>query len=231
MRTAAAWRSHADRARAAQRSHALLCGSLKPDEIRPGLWRWSAPHPEWEPTEDDGSPTAWARDVGCVLYETAEHAVFFDPLAAEDDAAFWSWADSRCRGREVVVLETIVFHRRSRDEFLARYSAATKAPQSACPPQWGVESYLFPVAEETVFWIPEHRALVPGDVLLGTGGGELALCPESWLKELSATPTLADLREALNVLRALEVELVLVSHGDPALVDGRAALARALEQT
>ena len=102
-----------------------------------------------------------------MLYETAEHAVFIDPLAVEDDGAFWSWADERCRGREVVALETILYHRRSRDEFLARYSATTKAPES-------VESYLFPVAEETVFWIPEHRALVPGDVLLGTGGGEPA---------------------------------------------------------
>lgn len=158
-----------------------------------------------------------------MLYETAEHAVFFDPLAVEDDGAFWSWADERCRGREVVALETILYHRRSRDEFLARYSGATKAPES-------VESYLFPVAEETVFWIPEHRALVPGDVLLGTGGGELSLCPPSWLEDLSATPTLGELREALGVLRALDVELVLVPHGDPALVDGRAALARALEE-
>ena len=111
--------------------------------------------------------------------------MFIDPLAVADDGAFWSWADDRCRGREVVALETIRFHRRSREAFLARYSAATMAPQSAVPPRWGVEPHSLPATEETVFWIPEHRALVPGDVLLGTGGGGLSLCPESWLEELS----------------------------------------------
>ena len=159
-----------------------------------------------------------------MLYEHGEHAVFFDPLAAEDDAAFWSWADERCRGREVAVLETIRFHRRSRERFIARYSAATEAPES-----WGVAPYAVAAADETVFWIPEHRALIPGDVLVGTGGGEVALCPPSWLESLSAVPTHEELREALGVLRELDAEPVLVSHGDPALRGGRAALARALE--
>ena len=154
--------------------------------------------------------------------------MFIDPLAAPDDAAFWSWADDRCRDREVVVLETIGFHRRSRDVFLARYSAATIAPHAACPAHWGLEALSLPAADETVFWIPEHRALVVGDILLGTGGGGLSLCPESWLEDLSERPTLAEFRAAVSVLGELDVELVLVSHGDPALSDGRAALARAL---
>ena len=68
-----------------------------------------------------------------------------------------------------------------------------------------------------------------GDVLVGTGGGELSLCPESWLEELSAPPTLGELRTALSVLGDLDAELVLVSHGDPAIGGGRAALARVLE--
>ena len=144
--------------------------------------------------------------------------MFFDPLAAEDDAAFWGWADERCRTREVAVLETIHFHRRSREAFLARYSAATAPGES-----WGVAPFAVPEADETVFWIPEHRALIPGDVLVGTGGGELALCPESWLRFLSAAPTREELRHALGVLGELDVELVLVSHGDPVLRDGRAA--------
>ena len=171
----------------------------------------------------------WPRDVACVLYENADCAVFIDPLAVADDGAFWSWADDRCRDREVVVLETIRFHRRSREAFLARYSAATMALQSAVPPRWGVEPHSLRATEETVFWIPEHRALVPGDVLIGTGGGGLSLCPESWLEELSEQPTLAELRAAVGLLRDLDVELVLVSHGDPALSDGRAELARALD--
>jgi len=155
--------------------------------------------------------------------------VFIDPLVPADEAAFWSWADDRCRGREVVALETIGYHRRSREAVLARYSAATLAPGAAAPAHWGVEPHRLPATDETVFWIPEHRALVPGDVLIGTGGGGLSLCPESWLEELSEQPTLADLRAAVGVLYDLDIELVLVSHGDPALGDGRAELARALD--
>jgi hypothetical protein len=171
----------------------------------------------------------WPRDVACILYENADCAVLIDPLVPADEAAFWSWADDRCRGRKVVVLETIRFHRRSRDAVLARYPAATMGGESAVSPRWGVEPHSLPATEETVFWIPEHRALVPGDVLIGTGGGGLSLCPESWLEELSERPTLAQLRAAVGVLRDLDVEMVLVSHGDPALSDGRAELARALD--
>jgi glyoxylase-like metal-dependent hydrolase (beta-lactamase superfamily II) len=156
-----------------------------------------------------------------VLYETAERAVFFDPLAPDDDAGFWSWADDRCRGREVVVLETIAYHRRSREAFLARYAASADVPET-------VAAYPFPAADETVFWVAEHRALVPGDLLLGSGGGRLSLCPPSWLEEASGTPTLGEVREALGVLLELDVELVLVSHGEPALAGGRDELARAL---
>ena len=164
-----------------------------------------------------------------MLYENADCVVFIDPLEIADDPAFWSWADDRCRDHEVVVLETIHFHRRSREAFLARYSATTLEPESACPPHWGVAAHRPPATEETVYWIPEHRALVPGDVLVGTGGGALSLCPESWLQALSEQPTLAELRAAVGTLGDLDVELVLVSHGDPALSDGRAELARALD--
>jgi hypothetical protein len=58
------------------------------------------------------------------------------------------------------------------------------------------------------------------------------MCPESWLDELgsdSTPPTRADLREALRPLCACEVELILVSHGEPVLQGARAALQRALE--
>jgi hypothetical protein len=197
-----------------------------PVELRPGLWRWSAPHPQWHASEDDGTPTAWPREVGCVLYTTPSSAVFVDPLVpAQDAAAFWRWADERCAGREVSVLETIAYHRRSRDEVIARYTARTDVPAA-------VSAHPLPAVRETVYWIPEHRALVPGDSLIAAPGGDLALCPQSWLDELgppgTAPPTQADLRAALLPLCELHAQLVLVSHGEPALDGAGAALARAL---
>jgi hypothetical protein len=196
-----------------------------PAQIRPSLWRWSAPHPDWHAISEDGTATVWPREVGCVLYTTSSSAVFIDPLAPDDDGAFWRWADERCEGLEVSVLETIAYHRRSREQVIARYDARQSAPDGVAPhPLRGFE--------ETVYWIAEHRALVPGDVLITDPDGELRMCPESWLDDLgshSTPPTHADLREALRPFSALEVELVLVSHGEPVLQGAQAALQRALE--
>ncbi len=191
------------------------------ETLRTDLWRWTAPHPEWHPTDDDGTPTDWAADVGCVLYVTTGHAIFIDPLAPADDGSFWAWADERCRDREVAVLETIPFHRRSRDAFVERYSASTEPPSP-------VNAMPFALGDETMYWLSEHRALVPGDLLVVGANGELSLCPEDWLHDLSAKPTLAAVREALAPLLELDVDLVLTSHGGPVREDGREALARAL---
>jgi glyoxylase-like metal-dependent hydrolase (beta-lactamase superfamily II) len=160
--------------------------------------------------------------VGCILYETGRHAVFVDPLAPPADAAFWAWADERCRGREVVLLETIRFHARSRHEFAERYSAAAAEPPPA------VVALPVPITDETLYWLREHRALIVGDVLVGIDG-RLSLCPPAWLSYLTSTPTPAAVAVALrNAIGDLDVEMVLVSHGEPTLGAGRTALERAL---
>jgi len=156
-----------------------------------------------------------------VLYETPAQAVFIDPLADDADGAFWAWADARCAGRAVVVALTIGFHERSRERFVSRYGASAALPAE-------VEALAFPALDETVYWLAEHRALVPGDRVLGAGGGELSLCPRSWLRYLEPRPTPEEMRDALAVLGALDVELVLTSHGEPVLSGGGDALARAL---
>ena len=76
-----------------------------------------------------------------------------------------------------------------------------------------------------MYWIPQHRTLVPGDVLLGAAGGGLRLCPRSWLPESTTVEMLA---ASLRPLLDLPVTRVLVSHGEPVLRNGRAALERAL---
>ena len=91
----------------------------------------------------------------------------------------------------------------------------------------GIRAFQTPRAAEVVYWLPEQRELVVGDVLLCAGAKPratdepLRLCPERWLGKA----THEDLRRALRPLLDLPLERVLVSHGKPLLRDGRATLA------
>jgi hypothetical protein len=79
-----------------------------------------------------------------------------------------------------------------------------------------------------MLWLRGPRALVPGDRLLGDDRGGLCMCPPGWLRYLQPGLTEDELREALRPLLELPIELVLVSHGEPVLEDGRAAVEHAL---
>lgn len=199
---------------------------MQPVELASGLWRWSAPHPDWKPNAIAGSSADWPQEVGCALVETDRAAVFIDAMLAREEAAFWNWADRRCAGRRVLALTTIAFHRRGRDALVERYGAATSRAKRSLPP--GVCAIPIRGAGETIFWLPEHRTLVPGDRIVGDERGGLRICPDSWLAYLPSRILAADLRELLRPLLELPVERVLVSHGTPVLADGHRALARAL---
>ena len=103
----------------------------------------------------------------------------------EDTARFWKALDrdvKRAKGR-VHVLVTVFWHARSAAEMRERYDARIWAPKSgkaaiarragvvtdpfALGDQLpgGIEAYRTARAAEVVYWIPEHSALVPGDVL------------------------------------------------------------------
>ena len=69
---------------------------------------------------------------------------------------------------------------------------------------------------------------MPGDRVLGGREGGLRLCPQSWLGYLSSPVNRAELAELLRPLLDLPIERVLVSHGQPVLAGGRAALAEAI---
>ncbi|MEX0817805.1 MAG: hypothetical protein WD027_10175 [Gaiellales bacterium] len=198
------------------------------DELRPGLWRWTAAHPDWEANPESESPADWPRDVGCVAYAAADGFVFVDPLVATLAGPFWAQLDELVErhGGPVSVVTTLQFHRRSRDEVAARYEASTSRARKNLPK--GVEPIRVPRAGETMIWLPEPQALIPGDRILGDGQGGLRLCPESWLRYLTSRISLSELREELRPLLDLPVELVLVSHGEPVLRSGRDALVRAL---
>jgi hypothetical protein len=183
-------------------------------EIAPGLHHWTAPHPGWDPEGEPGSPADWPEQVGCTLYGS----VFIDPLVPED---LWPALDGLVSG-PVAVLTTIRFHGRSREAVLERYGGGEELPE-------GVEAFPIEGFQETIYWLPEPRALVPGDLLIGDGEGGVRICPESWLRAyLPDGARVAELRAALQPLRELPVEHVLLSHWSAVIGGGHAALERAL---
>ena len=190
-------------------------------EIAPGLLRWLAPHPEWREDSD------WEQQVASLLYELDGTAVLIDPLVpGADRDGFLAWLDDRVDGRAVTILTTVRWHRRDREELAARYRHTTTRAWNAIPA--GVSPKPLRGAGETLLWLERARALVAGDALLGAAGGELRLCPEGWLKEERVDRR--GLAQLMRPLLDLPIEIVSVSHGQPVLHDGRAALARALAE-
>jgi hypothetical protein len=165
--------------------------------------------------------------VGSVLYEQPDVVTLIDPLLPREQRdAFLGWLDERIAGRPVSILTTIHWHRRDREELAERYSAQTQRAWNAVPP--GVKPQPLRGAGETLFWLPDPATLVAGDRLTAREGVGLRLCPQSWLHDVHVNrPGLADL---LAPLLELPIERVLVSHGEPVLHDGRAALAHAIAE-
>ena len=191
--------------------------------LEDGLWRWTASHPDWIEGDD------WERDVGCVYWEADDAVVLVDPLVPSDEGEQALFLDSLDRdvervGLPVAILFTCEWHGRSRAELAARYDARVIGPPRVGALPGGATAVAAPAAEEVVYWLPGARAVVPGDVLIGSDG-RVTLCPESWLEGRGG---LEELVQDLAPLLDLPVERVLTSHGRPALADGHAELARAL---
>ena len=199
-------------------------------EVAPGLYRWTAIHPDADPAPEPRSPADWGPYVGSVAYAAPGALLLVDPLVPADRPKLQAALDALVQGhgQPVAILTTLKWHRRSRDELAKRYGATTSRAKEALPK--GVETVTIAGAGETMIWLPEPRALIPGDRLLGDDAGGLRLCPDSWLRYLPSRMRQAELRRALRPLLDLPVELVLVAHGEPVLAHGRDAIARALER-
>jgi hypothetical protein len=204
-------------------------------ELAPGLWRWTGYHEEWK------------EDVGCVYYEAPDAIVLIDPLVPPEDRQRFLAAldrDVERAGTPVHVFVAIFWHARSAGDLARRYGARLWAPSGARAAvqkrtdavtdtfrpgdalPGGMQAFASGRRTEHLLWIPAHRALVPGDSMLGADEGGVRLCPESWLPASVRHP---QVRAALRPLLDLPVERILVSHGEPVLSGGRHALARALE--
>jgi hypothetical protein len=193
---------------------------MKLREIVPGLRHWTAPHPAWDGAAD------WPEDVGCVYYEGPDAIVLIDPLIPVGEAdELWRFVDDavdRLR-LPVAVLLTAPWHRRSSAEVAARYGTSVWLHGSDAPLPAGVDLFVPGGVSEgqVAFFLPEHRALVVAEIFMGMDGG-LRVCPSPASTDLEAFD--ASLRSLLD----LPIELVLVSHGEPVLHDGRRRIAEAL---
>jgi hypothetical protein len=184
-------------------------------ELATGLWYWTGLHPGWTPA--DGGPDGWGQEVGCVYYEAPGAVVLFDPLVPmEDPDRFYEALDRDVEraARPVHVLQTVDAHRRSCEKLAERYGGTVgERPEGV---EVGTEAW-----GEVVYWIPEHRALVAGDVIVGRAKG--LEVPRTWVGD-----RYDEVVEALRPLLELPVERVLVTHGEPVLSGGREAVERAL---
>jgi glyoxylase-like metal-dependent hydrolase (beta-lactamase superfamily II) len=201
-------------------------------ELRSGLWSWTAPHPDW--TEDQGGPDGWDRIVRSYAHDAGGCIVLIDPISPP------SLIEGLIEAQDVAVLLTVYWHARSAAECVERFGAQVYTPRAslentkvsnARPYDLGDELPGGVVAlnayypEETIFWIPVHHAIVAGDVLL-PGDQGLRIQPDSWLPE-GVTPKAV--RDGLRPLLELPIEHVLLTHGDPVLENGRELLRAAID--
>jgi glyoxylase-like metal-dependent hydrolase (beta-lactamase superfamily II) len=211
-------------------------------EIAAGIWCWQRRPCGLRPGEF-GTRTSYAVTVnGATL--------LIDPLVDGDDDPALGALDQLVRGR-VRILISKPFHTRGAEPVWRRYRRARAriyghpdvvtrlgdaAGFEAVTGGYDVDGVArfhpigSPPRSEQPIEIPAHRALVFGDAVVETGGGELRVWddpPDSerrrrWWRE-RYLPT-------LERLAALEPGNVLVTHGHPVLGEGGAALRRALER-
>jgi glyoxylase-like metal-dependent hydrolase (beta-lactamase superfamily II) len=199
-------------------------------QVAPGLWLWSAPHPNWRGARH------WPEDVNCVYYEAADATVLIDPLIpAGEEAEFWQALDRDVErtGQPVAVLLTAPWHVRSAPVVAERCGATVWAheaghqrlsfPVESGPLPAGVEKFVPDgIGEgEVAFFLRPHRTLVVAEFFMGTEGG-LSFCISPALQDRKA------LDSSLRRLLTLPVDRVVVSHGQPVLHDGRRKIEEAL---
>ena len=216
-------------------------------ELRPGLWHWQAPHPEWRPTEP------WSENVSSYAIDDGTQLLLFDPLAVPGEI------EELEAGRETAIVLTAPWHERDARAVAERLDATVYAPPAdtaedlmqkygvtaeqagegspdldllrsgSVNAHWylggdrlplGIEAFAGREHNDLVLWIESHRAVVAGDSLADFGDG-IAIQPE-WLREGVTRDQVA---RGLRPLLGLPVEVVLPAHGAPT---DRPALERAL---
>jgi hypothetical protein len=196
------------------------------EQLEPGLWWWTAPHPDWTPDSDEGGK-GWEETVSSYALVADDQLVLFDPLL---DSTGW---EDITRLVDVhgppAVLITIFWHVRSSQEILDRYEGATVWAHEPAA-EWigqrgrytntftqgdrlpgGVEALPMSHVEEVAFWIPTHKAAVIGDTILGREG-TARLLPHSWIREVDSYD---EVRGAVHSVLKFPATRLLLTHGGP----------------
>lgn len=211
------------------------------EEIVAGIWRWERRPRGLRPGEFGGR-TSYAVAKGSDL-------LLLDPLVNGDDDPALEVLDDLVRGR-VRILVTMPYHTRSSESLSQRYRSA-KAHIYGHPrvatrlsdvsgfeavtgggDVAGVARFHSigrPPRSQQPIEIPAVRALVFGDAVVETGGGELRVWAAPLNSEERRRWWHARYLPTLQRLTDLDIDHVLVTHGQPAIGDGKAALQRALD--
>jgi glyoxylase-like metal-dependent hydrolase (beta-lactamase superfamily II) len=217
-------------------------------ELRPGLWHWEAPHPDWEPSEP------WDQMVSSYAVDDGSRLLLFDPIGPPSEI------EELAGGRDTTIVLTAPWHERdtrslverlgtpvfvtppdSEDDLMRKYGITREQAAGGSPDvawlltgetgeahlyaagdrlPFGVEAFPGRDSNDLVLWLESCRAVIAGDTLVDFGRG--LEIPQEWLREGVSRERVAD---GLRPLLALQVEHVLATHGGP---NERAALERAL---
>jgi glyoxylase-like metal-dependent hydrolase (beta-lactamase superfamily II) len=197
-------------------------------EVRDGVWHWETQHPEWNDKQ------WWGPLVSSYAIDDGERLVLFDPLAPPAEI------DRLAKERETAIVLTCPWHRREADAITDRYDATLYVP----PPDAGDPSPVdgtvyregdrLPVGVEALpgmepndllLWVESRGVLVAGDTLQDRGDGLQFLGDLANNVPPEFSVVAEQVRQRLQSVLDLPVELVLPTHGAP--VD-KAALERAL---
>src|SRR3712207_4926804 len=170
-------------------------------QIAPGLWHWTAPHSDWKPEDEEGGE-GWGQIVSSYALVGGHGVVLFDPQVPPEEGEaqrFWDALDRDVGAHgPPAILITIYWHVRSAKEIAARYAGTTVwSPAHAMKElakrvQYthtyaagdddlpaGIRAYDTARLGEMVLYLPTHKALLFGDVVLDG----VRLLPDSWLRE------------------------------------------------
>jgi glyoxylase-like metal-dependent hydrolase (beta-lactamase superfamily II) len=212
------------------------------EEIAPRLWHWTAPHPEWKPSNRGKDGQGWDQTVSSYALVGDDTFVLIDPQIPEDEsqaARLWDALDRdvEAHGPPAIVI-SVHWHMRSADDIAGRYyGSSTWAPADSDEAHGraravrpydtgdelpaGIRVFGVGMPGERALYLPSHKAVIFGDAVLDG----VRLLPSSWLEK---GITRQDVADALRPLLDEEIELLLLTHGGPVSDAPREQLERAL---